>query len=236
MKGLRIFSFHSNISTSSITIVLAASWKHWRLFCGNPTILFNFENQSWRQLHAICTNCHCKSGPPCVLCGSMDSDCHYPSHLQSLFGVKGEEDCCHDFSHLLFSLSLAWNWVHLMLPLHESAEIHLYPPGASIPVAPITYTQSITLHHPIWHEKFDTNQMSFLTKFTSSLPFLAHKAQIHAQEDHPEASINQGGLNVFFSCYMRCGQAHIPTAFFISNNIGCGCPMKQKMHSCFKVL
>ena len=45
----------------------------------------------------------------------------------------------HNLSHLLFPLSSAWNWVHLMLPPQESTKIHLYPSGISIPVPSMTY-------------------------------------------------------------------------------------------------
>ena len=63
-----------------------------------------------------------------------------------------------------------------MLPLQESAEIHEYIFGTSIAVPSTTYTQSITLHHLIWHEKFDTDQMPFLTQLMLSPLFLAEEA------------------------------------------------------------
>ena len=126
-----------------------------------------------------------------------------------------------------------------MLLLQESAEIHEYSSGTSVPVPSTTCTQSMTLHNLIWHEKCDTNQMPFLTQFTSSLPFPVHKAQRHIwQENHQEVPINQGSLNVFFSHCMRHGWAYSPTAFSINDNISFQCqvackphPMKQSMHS-----
>ena len=75
-----------------LTMVLTANWKCWNHYCNNPTILFTFENQYWRQLCSICTHCHCKSGPSCVLCESVGGDSLYHSHLQCLFGVRDEEN------------------------------------------------------------------------------------------------------------------------------------------------
>ena len=49
------------------------------------------------------------------MCGNADGDCLYPSHLQRLFGVRGEEDrglihidyvFFHNLSHLLFLYQL----------------------------------------------------------------------------------------------------------------------------------
>ena len=99
------------------TKVLTASWKCGKCLCSTPTILLTFENQHWRQLCSICTHCHSKSGPSCVLCGSMDGECLYISHLQSLFGVRGEEE--RDLIHIdndFFTICLTYCFPYL---LHE---------------------------------------------------------------------------------------------------------------------
>ena len=74
------------------TILYTASWTSLKIFCINPIILLIFENWHRRQLHAIHIHCHCNSGPSFVLCGGTDVDCLNASHIQSLFGVKGEEN------------------------------------------------------------------------------------------------------------------------------------------------
>ena len=107
--------------------VLTVSWKCRKLLCSNPTILFNFRNQQWRQLCSICTHCHCKSGASCVLCGRMDGDRLYSFHLQNLCGVRFEEDRCfthidnvffHYLSYLLFpcllhEIKCIWCCLHM---------------------------------------------------------------------------------------------------------------------------
>ena len=56
-------------------------------------------------------------------------------------------------------------------------------------------------------------------------------------------NINQGDLNVFSSCWIRCDWAQCPTPFSIGNSIGFGRkitgklpPMKKKVHVCFQFL
>ena len=145
----------------------------------------SFENEPWRQLHAINRDCHCKSGPYCVMCGVWMLIVF--TSLISKVCLEWELKKTGVWSILIIYffhyLSHFFPSLHEIECIHASpageCRIHEYPSGTSTPVPSTTCTQSKTLHHLIWHQKCSTNLMPFMTRYASSLSFPAHTAQTH---------------------------------------------------------
>ena len=128
-------------------------------------------------------------------------------------------------SHLFFSLSPAWNRVHLMLRLQESAQIHKCPSSTSIPVPSTTLTQSMTFHHLIWHGKFNTNCLSWHNlhhHLQSSKTYLRRKSSRGTHKPCWPECIFPMLDDVKLGMWSNC--------FSINDSVGFWCQISSKLH------